>query len=136
MKNRTKKEASTRIVDISEQVLNIIQWHINELEINNDDFLFKNSKGDIVGAKWIERKFKALLIECGYDEDYCRVHDLRGQYVDIMHLCGVPLEYISRQVGHSNTIVTSKIYTQILHELPVQANALLDDKIFGSKKLN
>lgn len=136
LKNRTKKEASTRIVDISEQVLNIIQWHINEFEISNDDFLFKNSKGDIVGAKWIERKFRALLIECGYDENYCRVHDLRGQYVDIMHLCGVPLEYISRQVGHSNTIVTSKIYTQILHELPVQANALLDDKIFGSKKLN
>ena len=136
LKNRTKKEASTRIVDISEQVLNIIQWHIKEFAISNDDFLFKTSKGNIVGAKWIERKFKALLIECGYDEDYCRVHDLRGQYVDIMHLCGVPLEYISRQVGHSNTIVTSKIYTQILHELPVQANALLDDKIFGSKKLN
>ena len=136
LKNRTKKEASTRIVDISEQVLNIIQWHIDEFGVCNDDFLFKTSKGNIVGAKWVERKLKALLIECGYDEDYCRVHDLRGQYVDIMHLCGVPLEYISRQVGHSNTIVTSKVYTQILHELPVQANALLDDKIFGSKKLN
>ncbi len=136
LKNRTKKEASTRIVDISEQVLNIIQWHIDKFVVSNDDFLFRTSQGNIVGAKWVERKFRALLIECGYDEDYCRVHDLRGQYVDIMHLCGVPLEYISRQVGHSNTIVTSKVYTQILHELPVQANALLDKKIFGSQKLD
>jgi len=48
-----------------------------------------------------------------------------------MHLGGIPVEYISRQVGHSNSLVTSRVYTQILHELPVEANRLMDEKIFG-----
>ena len=50
-----------------------------------------------------------------------------------MHLCGVPVTYISKQVGHTNTIVTSKAYTQILSELPVEANRKMDDMIFGCK---
>ena len=34
---------------------------------------------------------------------------------------------------YTNTIVTSKAYTQILDELPVEANRKMDDMIFGSK---
>lgn len=131
-KERTKKNASTRIVDISDKLLEIIQWHIKQFNISEDSLMFTADKGGQLYAKWVERKFKKLLELCKYPENYCRVHDLRGQYVDVMHLCGVPIEYISRQVGHSNSMVTSKVYTQILRELPVEANKLMDERIFGS----
>jgi len=58
--------------------------------------MFKPEQGGLMYAKWIERRFAKLLTLCGYDENSYRVHDLRGQYVDIMHLCNVPTEYISR----------------------------------------
>lgn len=133
-KNRTKKEASTRIIDISDKVLEIIQWHIETYNISETDLMFKADKGGLMYAKWIERKFEKLLESCGYDKKFCRVHDLRGQYVDILHLCGVPTSYISRQVGHSNSYVTERAYTQILKELSTEANELMDKKIFGGQK--
>lgn len=96
--------------------------------------MFKTESNKIVYAKWVERKFEKLLELCGFDKKYCRVHDLRGQYVDIMHLCGVPIEYISREVGHSNSVITSKVYSQILDELPRDANRKMDNVIFGNNK--
>ena len=135
-KDRTKTEGSTREVTISPMVYSIIQWHINEFNIKPEDFLYKAEKGGMIYAKWVERKFQKLLKLCGYPEDYCRVHDLRGQYVDIMHLCGTPIEYISRQVGHSSSTVTSKVYTEILNELPVEATKRMDSLVFGNYKEN
>ena len=133
-KSRTKKDASTRTVDISAKVLEIIQWHIETYNIGKNDLMFRADKGGLIYAKWVERKFEKLLESCGYDKKFCRVHDLRGQYVDILHLCGVPTSYISRQVGHSNSYVTERAYTQILKELSTEANELMDKKIFGGQK--
>lgn len=134
LKNKTKTETSTRVVDISDKVNEIVQWHIQTFNIKEGDYLFRADKGGLIYAKWVERRFKKLLMLCGYEMDYCRVQDLRGQYVDIMHLCGTPVAYISRQVGHSDTKTTIKAYTQILNELPVEANKRMDEMIFGSQK--
>ena len=81
--------------------------------------------------KWVERKFKRLLILAGYDENYCRVHDLRGQYVDIMKAIGISTSYISKEVGHSRTSTTDMYYTQILEEVYETATTKLDEKIFS-----
>ncbi len=93
--------------------------------------MFKPEQGGLMYAKWIERRFTKLLTLCGYEENFCRVQDLRGQYVDIMHLCKVPIVYISGQVGHSSPKVTVNSYTQILSELPIDANNAMDNLIFG-----
>ncbi len=131
LKDRTKTEESTRIIQISEEVLKTLKWHIETFNIGENDFMFKLQNGDIVYAKWVERRFKKLLEMNGFDEKFCRLHDLRGQFVDIMHLLGVSTEYISRAVGHSNVLTTSKAYTQILNELPIEANIKMDKKLFG-----
>ena len=46
--------------------------------------MFKPEQGGLMYAKWIERRFTKLLTLCGYEENFCRVQDLRGQYVDIL----------------------------------------------------
>ena len=132
-KNRTKKESSTRVIDISDKVLEAIQWHIETYKIGENDLMFRADNGGLMYAKWVERKLEKLLEACGYDKKFCRVHDLRGQYVDILHLCNVPTSYISRQVGHSNSYITETVYTQILKELSTEANELMDRKIFGGE---
>lgn len=130
LKNRTKTIGSTRIVHISLKVRGIIKWHIRKYEIFTG-FLFKDSIGQPVSAKWVSRKFKNLLKLNGYPEDFCRVHDLRGQYVDIMKAIGISTSYISREVGHSRTSTTDMYYTQILEEVYEMATTKLDEKIFS-----
>ena len=46
-----------------------------------------------------------------------RVHDLRGQYIDLGHKLGLPTVYLSRQVGHARTSTTTDIYSQILEDV-------------------
>ncbi len=130
LKNRNKTKESTRIVHASEKMLEILKWHMKEFNIK-DGFLFEDMNGKPVSAKWVSRKFKKLLKINGFEEDFCRVHDLRGQYVDIMHYCGISTEYIAKEVGHSNTSTTSNIYTQILQEVPIEANKRMDNELFN-----
>ncbi len=125
LKNRLKTSSSTRVVHPSNMVLEAIQWHMDTYNIRSG-LLFKNSKGNPVSAKWVWRRFNTLLEINGYPEKYCRVHDLRGQYVDLQHLVGTPTEQIAREVGHSRTSTTSDIYTQILDEVPVTMNRKMD----------
>jgi len=49
-----------------------------------------------------------------------------------MHYCGIFTEYIAREVGHSNTATTSKIYTEILDEVHIEANKKMDEKLFNN----
>ena len=130
--DENKTDKSTRIVHPSMGVLEIIQWHIKTFNIKENCFLFVTEKGNIVNAKWVERRFRKLLQLCGFPEDFCRVHDLRGQFVDVLHLCGISTEHISREVGHSNVSTTSRMYTQILDELPNIANDRMDKLIFNN----
>ena len=127
--DRNKTRESTRIVHMSEKMIEIVKWHLETFNIKQG-FLFEDMTGKPVSAKWVSRKLKKLLKLNGFPDDYCRVHDLRGQYVDIMHYCGIPTEYISKEVGHSNTATTSNIYTQILNEVPIEANQRMDKKLF------
>ena len=133
VKNKTKTIKSTRAIQVSNVVLRVLKWHIEYFGIKKDEQLFKTSKNNIVNAKWVSRRFKTLLKANGYTTNYCRVHDLRGQYVDIMHFLGISTEYIARAVGHSNVTTTSRAYTQILDELPIEANSRMDNLLFWEK---
>lgn len=81
-------------MDIPPSVGKIIKWHIRKYEIFSG-FLFKGKeKEKPISANWINSQFDKLLKECDYPEDYMRVHDLRGQFVDILHTLGLPTVYI------------------------------------------
>lgn len=136
LKDRNKTKESTRVVHPSITTLEIIKWHIDTFNIKTGFLFLDSTKNKPVSAKWVSRKFKKLLILCGYEENYCRVHDLRGQYVDIQHAVGTPTEQISREVGHKRTSTTSDIYTEILAEVPVEMNRRMDEKIFGKDITN
>lgn len=131
LKDRTKTIGSTRLVHPSTKTLEIIKWHLDTFNIQSG-FLFPDTNGNKpVSAKWVSRKFRQLLKLNDYPENYCRVHDLRGQYVDIQHAVGTPTELIAKEVGHSRTSTTSDIYTQILAEVPKEMNNRMDARLFN-----
>lgn len=130
LKDRTKTRASTRLVNFSDTIGEIIKWHIKKQAICQG-LLFRSSKENKpVSPKWIKRKFNLLLLLSGYPENYMRVHDLRGQFVDLLHTLGLPIVYISREVGHSRTATTNDIYSEIMSEVYTSANKKIEEKIF------
>ncbi len=130
IKERTKTKQSKRIVDIPPSVREIIKWHIRKDQIFSG-FLFKGKNVERpVSANWINNQFDNLLKACGYEENYMRVHDLRGQFVDILHTLGLPTVYISRQVGHAKTSTTNDIYSAIMSDVNINAKDAREEKIF------
>lgn len=136
LKDRTKTLQSKRIVDFPPTVGKIIKWHIKKNEIFSG-YLFKGKEKDKpISANWVNAEFDKLLIKCGYPKDYMRVHDLRGQFVDILHTLGLPTVYISRQVGHARTSTTNDIYSVIMQEVNTNAKNLVEEKIFCEHFVN
>lgn len=120
IKNRNKTLNSTRIANMSLPVKLALKWHINTYGIIAG-FLFKGKGNNPISPTWVRKQFRKLLIKCGYSEDFCRVHDLRGQYVDIMKAVGTPTSQIAKEVGHTRTSTTDDIYTEILAEVPKES---------------
>ena len=130
LKKRTKTIGSTRIVNYPEELNPILQWHIRKYQIFSG-FLFKGKdKTRPISPNWINDRFDNLLTLCGYNKNYMRIHDLRGEYVDIMNKAGVPIPFISRQLGHARTSTTNDIYTSILNEVKNDAMEKLGNMIF------
>ena len=130
IKNRTKTNNSRRIVDFPPSVGKIIKWHIRKYQIFSG-FLFKGkNSGNPISANWVNSQFDNLLKACGYPENYMRVHDLRGQFVDILHTLGLPTVYISRQVGHARTSTTNDIYSAIMSDVKTNAKKAIEEEIF------
>lgn len=132
IKDRTKTKSSTRVVNFPDSVGKIIKWHIKKNAIFQG-LLFKSSKVEKpVSPRWVKLKFNKLLKLSGYQENYMRVHDLRGQFVDLLHTLGLPVVYISREVGHSRTSTTNDIYSEVMSEVYTSANEKIEEKIFVS----
>lgn len=57
--------------------------------------------------------------------------DLRHSFVSLLSDRGVPLEVISRLVGHSGTAVTEEVYRKQIRPV-IQTGAVVMDCIFGA----
>ena len=79
------------------------------------DLVFASRVGTELDAGNVRRAFRdALRSVPGLDPQEWTPRDLRHSFVSIMSEQGVPLEEISRLVGHSGTAVTEQVYR---HEL-------------------
>lgn len=129
LKQRTKTVGSTRIAHYPDELNSILQWHIKKFKIFSG-FLFKGKNNMPVSENWVRARFQTLLELCGYPKNYMRAHDLRGEYVDLMNSAGVPVPFISRQLGHKRTSTTNDIYTEILNEVKSEAMQKLGNIMF------
>ena len=136
LKDRTKKKKKKRVIDFSYTMGKILKWHIRRNKIFSG-FLFKGKdKNRPVSANWVNDRFDDLLVLCGYPKNYMRLHDLRGQYVDLMHSMGMPDVYISRKVGHARTSTTNDIYSEILADVNINATNKIEENIFCEHFVN
>jgi integrase len=79
---------------------------------------FKHAKGGLDWSRpwdrdaFYKRHFKPALKLAGLPANV-RLHDLRHSCASILRRNGVPIEHISKQLGHKSVIITQTIYTHI-----------------------
>ena len=81
----------------------------------------------------VRRDFRrALTLVPGIDPSEWTPRELRHSFVSVLSNAGVPVEEISRLVGHSGTTVTELVYRHQLKPV-IQTRATVMDQLFGRK---
>ena len=100
-------------------------WHDTGL-------VFTTALGSAMDAANVRRDFRrALALVPGLDPAEWTPRELRHSFVSVLSDAGVPLEEISRLVGHSGTTVTELVYRHQLKPV-IQTGATVMDQLFGS----
>ena len=78
-------------------------WHDNDL-------VFPSQVGTSADASHVRRSFRRVVEAAGLDPREWMPRELRHSFVSLLSDAGVPIEQISRLVGHSETTTTETIY--------------------------
>ncbi|WKX19692.1 tyrosine recombinase XerC [Streptomyces sp. HUAS CX7] len=92
--------------------------------------VFSSALGKLLDATNVRRAFRQALKNAeGVDADEWTPRELRHSFVSLLSDRGVPLEEISRLVGHSGTAVTEEVYRKQIRPV-IQTGAVVMDGIF------
>ncbi|MGW5734809.1 MULTISPECIES: site-specific integrase [Streptomyces] len=106
------------------------QWKENDL-------VFTSAIGTELDAANVRREFRRVLAQAAKMPDIeiepheWTPRETRTSFVSILSDGGIPLEEISRLVGHSSTAVTEEVYRKQIRPV-IQTGATAMDAIFGS----
>ncbi len=93
--------------------------------------MFASRVGTSLDAADVRREFRrAIRGAAGLDPAEWTPRELRHSFVSLLSDSGVPLEEISRLVGHSGTTVTELVYRKQIRPV-LQQGATAMDRIFG-----
>ena len=73
--------------------------------------VFANSAGGPMDSSNVRGAHEAGLKAAGLR--HIRIHDLRGTYTSLAVSAGVPIYYVSKSLGHSDTATTEKHYASL-----------------------
>jgi integrase len=92
--------------------------------------VFSSAVGKPLDAANVRRAFRQALKGIdGINADEWTPRELRHSFVSLLSDRGVPLEEISRLVGHSGTAVTEEVYRKQIRTV-IQTGAVVMDGIF------
>jgi integrase len=92
--------------------------------------VFTSEVGTPLDAANVRRAFRQALSKAeGVDPAEWTPRELRHSFVSLLSDSGVPLEEISRLVGHSSTAVTEEVYRKQIRPV-IQTGAVAMDRIF------
>jgi integrase len=97
-------------------------WHDNDL-------VFASEVGTELHAANVRRGFRRIVKAAGLTANDWTPRELRHSFVSLLSDANVPIEVISRLVGHSGTSVTEQIYRHQIRPI-VEDGATEMDRIF------
>jgi integrase len=101
------------------------QWHETGL-------VFTTRLGTAMDAANVRRDFRrTLALVPGLKPEEWTPRELRHSFVSLLSDAGVPIEDVSRLVGHSSTSVTELVYRHQIRPV-IQSGATIMDRLFSS----
>ena len=125
-----KTKTSDRKIDLGPAMMNTLKrWRLQSRYSGDDDFIFPNLAGKpMCQSHMLSRHFFPALKRAGLPK--IRFHDLRQTYASLKIEQGENLVYISKQMGHSSTTVTSTIYAHLINDNNYESACGLEEMIF------
>lgn len=120
--NSTKTKKSTRNIEVNQEVIQIL-CKLKQRQINSKIIVFNNDRIFVGVNKISYTNFTDYLNL--YKPIHLNPHIFRHTHASLLIECGVPVEAVSRRLGHEDTIVTKKIYIHLTEKLKEK-----EDKIF------
>ncbi len=101
------------------------RWHDNGL-------VFTTRYGTALSPANVRRDFRTAISRAsGVDAGEWTLRELRHSFVSLLSDSGIPLEEISRLVGHKSTAVTELVYRKQIRPV-LQSGAVAMDRIFDA----
>ncbi|WP_276607701.1 tyrosine-type recombinase/integrase [Microbispora catharanthi] len=88
--------------------------------------VFASAVGTALDSHNVRRAFRKVVKKAGLNEKEWTPRKMRHSFVSLLSASGVPIENISRLVGHSNTKVTETVYRKQLRPVLLEGAEAMD----------
>ncbi|WHH57199.1 tyrosine-type recombinase/integrase [Petroclostridium sp. X23] len=140
-KNSTKRSEvktidSLRCIRITQTLLDILKRHkelqdkqkdLLDDEYHDNGFICCEEDGSIIPPSNFSKRFESIIKHQGIEP--IRFHDMRHSFATNMIRLGVPINTVSKMLGHSSVTITLDIYSHVMDEMQVEAVEKLDADI-------
>lgn len=124
--NSTKSKKSTRILEVNQLVIQSIN-KLKQRQNNTKIFEFNNDRIFIGVNKISYSTFNRHLKQ--FKKIKLHPHIFRHTHASLLIEKGIPLETVSRRLGHEDTDITKKIYVHLTNELKEKENKIFRELI-------
>ncbi|MER5628673.1 site-specific integrase [Streptosporangium sp. NPDC002544] len=134
----TKTRKSRRTLAMPRRCVDALKLHRERQDVarkaagtswQDNDLVFASKVGTELDSHNVRRSFRAVLKKAGLNEEEWTPREMRHSFVSLLSDSGIPLENISRLVGHRNTSVTETVYRKQLRPMLLEGAEAMD-KLF------
>ncbi|MFJ2028715.1 tyrosine recombinase XerC [Streptosporangium sp. NPDC087985] len=135
----TKTRKSRRTLAMPRRCVDALKLHRERQNVakkaasdgwQDNDLVFASKVGTGLDSHNVRRSVRAVLMKAGLNAQDWTPREMRHSFVSLLSDSGVPLENISRLVGHRNTSVTETVYRKQLRPMLLEGAEAMD-QIFG-----
>ncbi len=134
----TKTKKSRRTIALPARCVEALEAHRERQRVarkaagkawQDNDLVFASRVGTPLDAANVRREFRKVIERAGLSPKDWTPREMRHSFVSLLSDSGVPLENISRLVGHSGTGVTETVYRHQIRPV-IEDGAAAIDRIF------
>ena len=131
----TKTRKSRRTLAMPRRCADALKLHRERQDVakraagdswQDNGLVFASKVGTELDAHNVRRSFRAVLKKAGLNAKEWTPREMRHSFVSLLSDSGVPLENISRLVGHRNTTVTETVYRKQLRPVLLEGAEAMD----------
>ena len=118
-----------RLVGLADETIKLIDSYIANERKNNCEYLFVGNRGNKMDGKNTSAMLKVCARKAGienWDELHISNHTMRRTFATMMSEADVPIEVISKAMGHSSVAITANRYIKRTEQRAVNAMSVVN----------